>query len=287
MNLKYKIKKEINKFKSLKHNEKYSKELYKQVFNKDLDLNNPVGFNEKLMLLKIKNYNNNQLVTNCSDRYLFRLFVIGRGIKEKHLPKLIKKYNYAFEMNFKDLPNKFILKLSNFYGYDYICQDKNKIEKKKLKQEIFNHQKEKYGIGSGELYFTRIKPKIIIEELEILNDIEYKIYCFNGRPKVILAKIAKKLKFYDLNWNEIFICKDIYYNQDVLKKPRYLKEMLGMSKKLAKEFPFVRIGFKENDEKVLVEEMSFTPGACLADYYTEDGNKYLGKLLDIKNIREN
>ena len=50
MNLKYKIKKEINKFKSLKHNEKYSKELYKQVFNKDLDLNNPVGFNEKLML---------------------------------------------------------------------------------------------------------------------------------------------------------------------------------------------------------------------------------------------
>ena len=105
MNLKYKIKKEINKFKSLKHNEKYSKELYKQVFNKDLDLNNPVGFNEKLMLLKIKNYNNNPLVTNCSDRYLFRLFVIGRGIKEKHLPKLIKKYNYAFEMNFKDLPN--------------------------------------------------------------------------------------------------------------------------------------------------------------------------------------
>ena len=81
--------------------------------------------------------------------------------------------------------------------------------------------------------------------------------------------------------------KDIYYNQDVLKKPRYLKEMLGISKKLAKEFPFVRIGFKENDEKVLVEEMSFTPGACLADYYTEDGNKYLGKLLDIKNVREN
>lgn len=286
MNFKYKMRREINKFKSLKYNEKYSKELYKQVFKKELDLNNPVGFNEKLILLKIKNYNNNQLVINCSDRYLFRLFVIGRGIKEKHLPKLIKKYNYVFEINFKGLPNKFVLKLSNFYGYDYICHDKNRINKKKLKQEIFNHQKEKYGIESGELYFSKIKPKIIIEELEYLSDIEYKIYCFNGRPKVILAKIAKKLKFYDLNWNEIFICKDIYYNQDVLKKPRYLKEMLGMSKKLAKEFPFVRIGFKENDEKVIVEEMSFTPGACLADYYTEAGNKYLGNFLNIKNVRE-
>ena len=60
-----------------------------------------------------------------------------------------------------------------------------------------------------------------------------------------------------------------------------------MSKKLAKEFPFVGIGFKENDEKVIVEEMSFTPGACLADYYTQDGNKYLGSLLEIKNVREN
>ena len=95
------------------------------------------------------------------------------------------------------------------------------------------------------------------------------------------------MKFYDLKWNEIFVCKDIYYNQNILKKPRYLKEMLGMSKKLAKEFPFVRIGFKENDEKVIVEEMSFTPGACLADYYTQDGNKYLGSFLDIKNVREN
>lgn len=39
MNFKYKMRREINKFKSLKYNEKYSKELYKQVFKKELDLN--------------------------------------------------------------------------------------------------------------------------------------------------------------------------------------------------------------------------------------------------------
>ena len=134
-----------------------------------------------------------------------------------------------------------------------------------------------------------LRQNDIAEMLGLTNQQAYQRY-ESGKvlmPITLLVKIAKKLKFYDLKWNEIFVCKDIYYNQNILKKPRYLKEMLGMSKKLAKEFPFVRIGFKENDEKVIVEEMSFTPGACLADYYTQDGNKYLGSFLDIKNVREN
>ena len=72
-----------------------------------------------------------------------------------------------------------------------------------------------------------------------------------------------------------------------VSQERITKSINSLSDKLAEMQENTNNRFKENDEKVIVEEMSFTPGACLADYYTQDGNKYLGSLLDIKNVREN
>ena len=35
----------------------------------------------------------------------------------------------------------------------------------------------------------------------------------------------------------------------------------------------------------MMGEMTFTPAACLATYYNEEGNKYLSDLLDLSVIK--
>ena len=53
---------------SEKNPEKVSKIRYKEVFGKELDLENPKTFNEKLMWLKLRKYANDPLVSQCSDK---------------------------------------------------------------------------------------------------------------------------------------------------------------------------------------------------------------------------
>ena len=57
-----------------------------------------------------------------------------------------------------------------------------------------------------------VKRKIYIEKFLKKNIIDYKIYCFNGNPKFILAKIPlekTKLKnYYNLEWKYIILDKN-------------------------------------------------------------------------------
>ena len=63
-----------------------SKLIYRIHTHKKLNLKNPVLFNEKLMYLKLHDYQNNDLVTKCSDKILVREY-----LKENHLEFLLNK----------------------------------------------------------------------------------------------------------------------------------------------------------------------------------------------------
>ena len=57
-----------------------SKVIYRIHTKKKLNLKNPVLFNEKLMYLKLNDYRNNELVSNCSDKIKVRDYVKKNGI---------------------------------------------------------------------------------------------------------------------------------------------------------------------------------------------------------------
>jgi len=52
----------------------------------------------------------------------------------------------------------------------------------------------------------------------------------------------------------------------ITKKPKFMNEMLTCAKKLAQPFPFVRVDFYVNDNKIIFGEMTFSPSACLERY---------------------
>ena len=286
-NLKFKIKKQSKNIISKHNNKKYSEDLYESAFNKKINWENPTEFNEKLMYLKVFNYNSNKLVWKCVDKYQERLYAIKCGINEKHLPELIGVYNNAKYIKESDLPDKFIIRCT--YGYDrnIVVEDKKEFDLKNAKRKLNRWQKTKFGYDTGELYYTHISPKIIVEKyVNPKNESDYKLYCFNGKPQVILECTERenkvKLNFYDLKWNELMLAKSEYRGRKKPKPPRYLHDMIGIAKKISQEFPFVRIDFYETKDHVMLGDMVFTPSACLAPYYSEEGSKYLSDLLAIK-----
>ena len=149
----------------------------------------------------------------------------------------------------------------------------------------------KFGYEATELQYTKIKPVIMCEEFiegekgELPRD--YKIYCFYGEPKLALVcsdrKEGTKLNYYDFEWNELPIGKEQLRLNKKIEKPKGLEKMIEISKKLSKDIPYVRIDFYENKGRVLLGEMTFTPAACCAQYYSKEGDKYLSELLKLNN----
>lgn len=265
-----------------------SKVLYRILTHKKLNLKNPILFNEKLMKLKIDDYNNNELVIKCTDKYKVREYIEECGTGEI-LNEIYGVYENANDIEWEKLPNKFVLKCNHGCGYNIICIDKEKIDKKAIIKQLNKWLRKKFGYETSELHYPKIKPVIICEKyIETDSGMfpnDYKIYCFDGQPKVILTCTEReenlRLNFLDLNWNEIDIGTKEDRADKVPEKPSCLDEMIKYAKVLSKPFKYVRVDFYDFNGKPLFGELTFTPARCAAWYYSDEGNRKLGDMLNL------
>ena len=72
---------------------------YFSKFRKKINLKNPQTFNEKLMYLKLNEYEDNELITKCADKYRVREYIKECGL-ENTLNDLIGVYNNADQIDF-------------------------------------------------------------------------------------------------------------------------------------------------------------------------------------------
>ena len=267
-----------------------SKIRYKNIFGTDLDLNNPKTFNEKLMWLKLKKYANDPLVSQCSDKYAAREYVIKCGLEET-LNGLLGVWDKAEDIEWEKLPNRFAIKCNHGCGYNIICQDKSKFDISKATEQLNKWMKDDFWKEYAEVHYKKIPKKIICEEyLEGKGNalpVDFKIYCFNGKPVYIGNFIERDIVtdkilrgYFDLDWKPSAVFR--YEMQpELFERPKQLEKMLEYAEILAKPFPFVRVDFYEVDGKIYFGELTFTPTGCLATYYTDEAQIELGELLNV------
>lgn len=259
---------------------------YRISLGKGLNLKEPQDFNEKIQWLNL--YSNNKDRVKCSDKYLAREFFIEKGF-ENYLPKLLGVYKNASEINFEELPNKFVLKCTHGCGYNIICKDKSKLDVENAKRKLNKWLKEDFGAEAGEIHYSKIEPRIICEEfIEGIGEdvpIDYKIHCFNGVAKFALACVDRykdlSLLFYDLEWNRLEYQSKEYYSTKHVSKPSLLNEMIRIAEQLAKDFDFVRVDFFESKGKLYIGELTFTPNAGRIKYLSKEALIEVGKMLEI------
>ena len=268
-------------------------ELYRRKTGKEIDIDNPKTFNEKIQWLKI--YYNHKDLSKIVCKYHFKKYIEER-VGSGYTVPLYGVYKKVEEIDWDSLPNAFVLKsnCSSDGNYIEIIKDKSKINVNELREKMREWLRpENLLINSFCRAYYGVKPLIIAEQyIEQLDCqlYDYKFFCFNGNAK--FAYVATnhwgeyEISVYDLSWNKM----DVNYgnhSQNDVSKPKRLDEMIEISNSLAKEFPFVRVDFFETEDKLLLSELTFYPGGGFHDLKPDGVNYEWGKLLDLPIIEKN
>lgn len=225
--------------KHLLSDRKIIEQSYKTRFGKKPNLENPQTFNEKLQWLKL--YWRKSLMTRCADKRSVREYVSEEGLNDI-LIEAYGVYERAENIDISSLPKRFVLKASHGSGWNIICKDKNTMDWEAELDKIRKWLKDNYYYYGREWVYKKIKPCIVCEKyLEGENGQppdDYKIFCFNGRPRIIQVDtnrfINHKRNMYDVKWN-LLDFKLFYPNDEKsIQKPENLNQMLEIAEKLAK-----------------------------------------------------
>ena len=267
---------------------KYIELMYKVTFGKDINLNNPKSFNEKLNWLKLND--RKEIYTTLVDKYDVKKYV-ANIIGDQYIIHTIGVYNNFNDIDFSELPNQFVIKTTHDSGSVIICKDINKFNKKEAKKVINKSLKKDFFRVAREWPYKNIKPRIIIEkymEDDLQKElVDYKFYCFNGKCDYVMACFDRfsngvKYIYFDKNWKikKEFSKDGIKYGDNVtLAKPKNLNQMFEIAKKLSENIPFVRVDLYNVNGNIYFGELTLYPSGGFDNTRTKDVEKYLDKKL--------
>lgn len=268
--------------------------VYYKTFGRRINLTTPKTLDEKIQWLKLNTYYNNQLVTNCADKYKVREYVENCGCGEI-LNDLYGVYDDPDKINWEELPEKFVIKWNFGCGQNFICRDKSQYNEQEVKKMLWKWRKahRTFYRERSEMQYKDIVPKLICEKLiETDNgDLpkDYKLYCFNGVADCALV-CTKRLSaghanyyFFDRNWNlKRYNKMGLVAPEDfTLPKPYNFEKLFDYAEILSRPFPFVRADFYLEKGKVTFGELTFTPGGGFDKGRLPSTQKLFGDMLDL------
>ena len=250
-----------------------------------------VSINDKLNYLLI--HESPDYKSTISDKIRVHEYSKKKLGKDICVP-IIKIYKDANEIKLNELPNKFVLKCNHGSGMNILCSNKSKFDIEHAKKSLSRWVKIDYGFRNNEFQYINIERKIFAEKYLGENIADYKFYCFNGNPKYI--RVQKKLNinskinnYYDLDWNLTDIETGLphFYRKPEIKfeRPKQLELMIQYAKKLSDEFAFVRVDFYNINGNIYLGELTFSPSNNKMRLKNKKQRIFLGKLLDIRKIK--
>ena len=277
----------LKMYKNLPDKEYLSK-MYYCCFGKKIDLDDPKTFNEKIQWLKLNDRRSEY--TSLVDKYEMKN-IISKQLGKEFIVPTYGVWNNFDEIDFSLLPNQFVLKTTHDSGGVVICKDKHTFDLKEAKK-ILNHSlKNNYYEYRREWPYKNVKPRIIAEMLLCNADQEiddYKVHCFNGEPQMTLvcsdrhSQSGLKEDFYDNNWNHLNLKRPgVSNSKRTHKKPDRFEEMLSISKKLSKNYPFLRVDFYVIENRIYIGELTLYPASGFDGFEPEEWDMVLGEWIDL------
>lgn len=264
---------------------------YYYTTGKILNLSNPKTFNEKLQWLKL--YDRNPLYTNLVDKYLVRAY-IEKQIGKQYLIPLVGVWDKSEDINFKKLPDSFVLKCNHDSKSTRIFKDKSNLDIKEI-QSFYNNRLNQNAYYYGrEWPYKNVKPKIIAEKfiVERENDDlkDYKVMCFGGKAKLIQVHAGRfkgkniyTQDFYDCDWKKLPITQGVQNSDVVLEKPQFLDEMLRLSECLSNGIPQLRVDWYHDGSQLFFGELTFFDASGYDEFSPDEYNYIVGSWIDLKN----
>lgn len=263
---------------------------YRIKFGRKLNLKSPVRFTEKIQWYKL--YYKNALMPRCSDKYLVREYIKEKGLGHI-LNELYCVYDRPEDIRLDELPEKFVMKLSNGSGTNLLCTDKSQLNEKDVVEEFKRFVfKVRANLGR-EWPYMQTKPVIVVERLledeahvnHAVND--YKIFCYDGKPAYIIC-ISDRYSdqcnhlVYDTDWNKIRVATEGARIDEDAPRPDNLQEMLEIAAKLSEDFSFARIDLYSLSGKAYFGEITFYPWSGYMEFEPDAFDFILGEKFTLK-----
>lgn len=259
-----------------------------------LDLENPKTFNEKLQWLKL--HDRKPLYTLMVDKAEAKNYVKSI-IGEEFIIPTVALYNGIEDVDFKVLPDQFVMKCTHDSGGVVICRDKSKLDKNAALKTLSHFLHRRYYYQNREWPYKNVKPRIIVEkymeddQTKELRD--YKFFCFDGEVKALFIASDRqnkdeetKFDFFDSDYNHLNI-KNGHPNADVIPaKPQSFDLMKKLAAKLSKGIPHVRVDFYEVNGKVFFGELTFTHWSGFVPFEPREWDLIFGGWITIPENKE-
>ncbi len=261
-----------------------------------LDMETPKRYTEKIQWYKL-NYRD-PLMQRCADKYLVRGYVEEKGLGHI-LNDLYEVFPSPDTISFDNLPDRFVLKLSNGSSTNLICSDKSGLDAKRIKRQFREYLLQSNSNAGCEWVYNDGNPVIIAEKLLVDPDQpngalrDYKILCFNGEPEYIICVDGRYTEHYchvvyDAQWNK----QDVVIGESSAaahyKRPDNLDEMLRIARILSADFPAVRVDLYSIKGSIYFGELTFFPWSGYMHFTPDEFDFKLGSrfVLPEKNHGE-
>ena len=266
--------------------------LYKLSMGRDLDLQNPKTFTEKLQWLKL--YDRRPEYTRMADKYAVKKLVADKIGSEYVIP-LLGVWDKFEDIDFDALPEQFVLKCTHDSGGLVICRDKAAFDREAARKVLSSSLLRNYYPNFREWVYKDITPRIIAENyipsLGRPESVEYKLTCFNGVAKLIticrgIAHSSFDVRtndHYDRDMNRLHFWVN-YKNPEVPENiPEQMPEIIALSEKLSTGIPEVRVDWYIDKGKIYFGEFTFYTWAGFMHFNPPEYDEILGSWLELSS----
>lgn len=259
-----------------------------------LDLKSPQTYTAKLQWLKL--YDRQYRYVEMVDKHTAKDYV-RKIIGNQYIIPTLGFWEHPEEISWDLLPNKFVLKTINGGGGNgvIICKDKASLDISKtcirlnsaLKIDIYKYLKE--------WPYKYVKKGVIAEQYmedESGELRDYKFYCFNGEPKVLLIAsnrfTSHNFNYFDMDYNKLPITSaDGKQSQEEFKRPDEFNEMKLIAKKLSRGIPHVRVDLYCCNHQVYFGELTFFDSSGYDNMSSEKWDLTFGDWLNLPSKKTN
>lgn len=262
---------------------------YRIKMGRKLDLKNPKRFTEKIHYYK---YYKNPKMIMCVDKYDVREYVKSKGLEDILIP-CYGVYDAIDQIDWDNLPDQFVMKDTLGGGNSvFIEKDKNNVSIEELKScgaEWTSTSAHVRDAGREWPYYSGKNHRIIIEKYIEVGEaegglIDYKFFCFNGKPKWIYVIADRKignsagLGIFDDRFSKIPVKRnDEKELKRIIEAPKNFELMKQIASELSKGFPEDRIDLYNSNGEILFGEITFYDGSGYMKFTPDAFDYKMGK----------
>lgn len=263
-------------------------EWYEKNTGRKLNLKKPITFNEKIQWLKIYDYS--QEKARMLDKLDVR-DIISDIIGKNYLLPLLGIYSSFNDIDFAALPQQYVIKATHGTGFNYFVRAENLyFDRAVVNRRCDEWLNTNYTYYNGlDMNYRNIKPRILIEPLVdgMIRHANYKVLCFYGEPMFIIVdtdkdKYGRRTRdVFDIEWRHQNL--EIKYPKASITPvmPTRLSEMLNLTRIIAKDYILVRVDWFITKERLLFNQIKFSPGNGVEIFSSLEYEEKMGDLIKL------